>query len=118
MYDVVSNLLDDWVLISFVSQDGRYSMRNSIADFLQVYADQYLDVLDAPAELSPLEFGDSSGFRVSVQMRKPGIGPYACLVYHDTVSSPLTVGELQEQFSWPYSEFTTNQVLLTLCKGD
>ena len=93
-------------------------MINGIVDFLQVYADRYIDLLDAPAELSPLEFGDSSGFRVSVQMRKPGIGPYACLVYHDTVSSPLTVGELEEQFSGPYSESTTNQVLLTLYKGD
>lgn len=84
----------------------------------QVYADRYLELLDAPVELSPLESGDSSGFRVSVQMSKPGVGPYACLVYHDTVASPLTVGELQQQFSGPYSDFTTNQVLLTLCEGD
>lgn len=78
----------------------------------QVYADRYLELLDAPAELSVA--GTSSFFKVSVQMTSPDVGPYACLVFHDPVATPLTVEELQQQFSGPYSDFTESQVASSL----
>lgn len=74
----------------------------------QVYADRYMELLDVPAELSAATA--DSGFQISVQMTSSGMGPYACLVFHDPVPMPLTVGELQQQFSGPYTDFTATQV--------
>lgn len=76
---------------------------------VQVYADRYLELLDAPVELSV--GNTASGFQISVQMTSSDVGPYACLVFHDPVATPLTVGELQQQFSGPYSDFSPTQVL-------
>ncbi|CAM9317093.1 unnamed protein product [Ectocarpus sp. 12 AP-2014] len=76
--------------------------------YAEVYADRYLELLDYPAELSVADA--ASGFHISVQMTSSDVGPYACLVFHDPVATPLTVGELQQQFSGPYSDFTTSQV--------
>lgn len=66
-----------------------------------------MELLDAPAEIS------SASFQISVQMLSTEIGPYACLVYHDAILTPLTLGELQQQFSGPYTDFTTDQVTQT-----
>ena len=77
---------------------------------LQVYADRYLELLDSPPELSAPE-DNTSSFHISVRMSSPDFGPYACLVFHDPVGTPLTIGELQQQFSGPYSDFTTSQVI-------
>lgn len=74
-----------------------------------MYADRYLELLDSPAELTVADA--ASGFHISVQMTSADVGPYACLVFHDPVATPLTVGELQQQFSGPYSDFTTSQVV-------
>lgn len=75
----------------------------------QVYADRYLELLDSPAELSVTN--TAPGFSISVQMTSSDVGPYACLIFHDPVATPLTVGELQQQFNGPYSDFTTAQVM-------
>lgn len=75
----------------------------------QVYADRYLELLDSPAELSVAN--TAPGFSISVQMTSSDVGPYACLIFHDPVATPLTVGELQQQFNGPYSDFTTAQVI-------
>lgn len=74
----------------------------------QVYADRYLELLDSPAELSVEN--TASDFTILVQMTSSDVGPYACLIFHDPVATPLTVGELQQQFHGPYSDFTTSQV--------
>lgn len=70
----------------------------------QVYADRYLELLDSPAELSVTN--TAPGFTIAVQMTSSDVGPYACLIFHDPVATPLTVGELQQQFNGPYSDFT------------
>lgn len=77
---------------------------------LQVYADRYLELLDSPPELSAPE-DNTSNFHISVRMSSPDVGPYACLVFHDPVGTPLTIGELQQQFSGSYSDFSTSQVM-------
>lgn len=79
----------------------------------QVYADRYLELLDYPAELSVANA--ASGFQISVRMTSPDFGPYACLVFHDPVATPLTIGELQQQYSGSYSDFTTSQVTHKSC---
>lgn len=75
----------------------------------QVYADRYMELFDVPAELSVATA--DSGFQISVQMTSLDMGPYACLVFYDPVPTPLTVEELQQQFSGPYSDFTATQVI-------
>lgn len=75
----------------------------------QVYADRYLELLDAPVELSAIDH--ASGFQLSVQMISSEVAPYACLVYHDPPPAPLTIEELQEQFGGPYTECTQSQVM-------
>eukprot|EP00752_Nemacystus_decipiens_P009403 g8406.t1 len=86
---------------------GVYVVDNRLR-YAEVYADRYLELLDSPTELS---VGSTTpGFSISVQMTSSDVGPYACLIFHDPVATPLTVGELQQQFSGPYSDFTTAQV--------
>ncbi|CAM9166684.1 unnamed protein product [Ascophyllum nodosum] len=76
--------------------------------YVEVYANRYLELHNAPLELSVSE--DSSVFQVSVQKSKADVGPYACLVFHDPAATPLTVGELQQQFTGAYCDFMPSQV--------
>lgn len=71
-----------------------------------------MELLDAPTDLSMAN--TASGFQISVQMTSSDVGPYACLVFHDPVATALTVGELQQQFSGPYSDFTASQVIIPM----
>eukprot|EP00903_Cladosiphon_okamuranus_P011055 g10437.t1 len=86
---------------------GVYVFDNRLR-YVEVYADRYLELLDSPAALSVAN--KAPGFTISVQMTSPELGPYACLIFHDPVATPLTVGELQQQFNGPYSDFTSAQV--------
>lgn len=78
----------------------------------QVYADRYLELLHAPAGSSL--YSHIPGFQISIQMKSPELGPYACLVFHDPIPTPLTIAELQEQFTTSYTDAAMTQVLLIL----